>query len=129
MKEINYKSETIKLSQSLNKKELRMWSSLCDLYRVAGKIKVPLSSLYGIAHLNAKAEESDIENMMDKLLTIKIFVKNPMKFSGFISGHLVDASKEELVSETGKRYVYYYIEKVFNPDILYEGEISCATAQ
>ena len=34
MKEINYKSETIKLSQSLNKKELAMWQSLSDMYRV-----------------------------------------------------------------------------------------------
>lgn len=36
MKEISYKSETIKLSQSLNKKELAMWQSLSDMYRVFG---------------------------------------------------------------------------------------------
>ena len=34
MKEINYKSETIKLSQPLNKKELAMWQNLSDMYRV-----------------------------------------------------------------------------------------------
>lgn len=50
MKEINYKSETIKLSQSLNKKELAMWQSLSDMYRVFGantkEMQIPLSYLH-----------------------------------------------------------------------------------
>lgn len=46
MKEINYKSETIKLSQSLNKKELNLWRNLSDMYRVFGgnarEMQIPL---------------------------------------------------------------------------------------
>lgn len=132
MKEINYKSETIKLSQSLNKKELAMWQSLSDMYRVFGtntkETRIPLSYLHKTMHLNAETE-SDIEKMMDKLLFVGVFPENPMNFSGLVSGHLVSGSKVEFVSETGKRYVYYYIEKVFNPDLLYENEIPCTTAQ
>ena len=129
MKKIKYKNEQICFDKSLNKKELRVWLGLCDLYRVAGNIKVPLSSLYGIAHLNAKAEETDIERMMDELSSTRVSVKKPMKFGGFIKGRLVDVTKEELISETGKRYVYYYMEKVFNPDLLYESEIKYVDAQ
>ena len=125
MKEINYKSETIKLSQSLNKKELAM-------YRVFGtntkEIRIPLSHLHKTMYSKTETE-SDIEKMMDKLLFVGVFPENPMNFSGLVSGHLVSGSKVEFVSETGKRYVYYYIEKVFNPDLLYENEIPCTTAQ
>ena len=118
MKEINYKSETIKLSQSLNKKELSLWKKLSDMYRVFGsnakEMQIPLSYLHKIMHLKAETE-SDIEKTMN--------------FSGLVSGHLVNGSKVEFVSETGKRYTYFYIEKVFNPDLLYESEIPCITAQ
>ena len=128
MKEINYKSETIKLSQSLNKKELAMWQSLSDMYRVFGtntkEIRISLSYLRKTMHLKTETE-FDIEKMMDKLLFVGVFPENPMNFSGLVSGHLVSGSKVEFVSETGKRYVYYYIEKVFNPDLLYENEKSC----
>lgn len=132
MKEINYKSEIIKLSQSLNKKELSLWRNLSDMYRVFGgnvrEVQIPLSYLYKIMHLKTETE-SDIEKMMDKLLFVGVFPENPINFSGLVSGHLVNGSKVELVSETGKRYIYYYIEKVFNPDILYESEKPCTTAQ
>lgn len=132
MKKINYKSEIIKLSQSLNKKELSLWRNLSDMYRVFGgnarEVQIPLSYLYKIMHLKTETE-FDIEKMMDKLLFVGVFPENPMNFSGLVSGRLVNGSKVELVSETGKRYIYYCIEKVFNPDILYEGENPCTTAQ
>lgn len=132
MKEISYKSETIKLSQSINKKELAMWQSLSDMYRVFGantkEMQIPLSYLHKTMHLKTETE-SDTEKMMDKLLFVGVFPENPMKFSGLISGHLVNGSKVEFISETGRRYIYYYIEKVFNPDTLYESEVPCATAQ
>lgn len=132
MKEISYKSEIIKLSQSLNKKELSLWRNLSDMYRVFGgnarEIQIPLSYLHKTMHLKAETE-SDIEKMMDKLLFVGVFPENPMNFSGLVNGYLVSGSKVEFVSETGKRYIYYYIEKVFNPDLLYENEIPCTTAQ
>lgn len=132
MKEINYKSEIIKLSQPLNKKELSLWRNLSDMYRVFGgntrEVQIPLSYLYKIMHLKTETE-SDIEKMMDKLLFVGVFPENPMNFSGLVSGCLVNGSKVELVSETGKRYIHYCIEKVFNPDILYESEKPCTTAQ
>lgn len=132
MKEISYKSETIKLSQSLNKKELAMWQSLSDMYRVFGanakEMQIPLSYLHKTMHLKAETE-SDVEKMMDKLLFVGVFPENPMKFSGLISGHLVNGSKVEFISETGRRYIYYYIGKVFNPDTLYESEVPCTAAQ
>lgn len=132
MKEINYKSEIIKLSQSLNKKELSLWRNLSDMYRVFGgnarEMQIPLSYLHKTMHLKAETE-SDIEKMMDKLLFVGVFPDNPMNFNGLVSGHLVNGSKVEFVSETGKRYIYYYIEKVFNPDILYESKNPCITAQ
>lgn len=132
MKEISYKSETIKLSQSLSKKELAMWQSLSDMYRVFGtnakEMQIPLSYLHKTMHLKVEAE-SDTEKMIDKLLFVGVFPENPINFSGLVSGHLVSGSKVEFVSETGKRYIYYYIEKVFNPDLLYESEIPCTTAQ
>lgn len=132
MKEINYKSETIKLNQSLNKKELNLWRNLSDMYRVFGgnarEMQIPLSYLHKTMHLKVEAE-SDTEKMMDKLLLVGVFPENPMNFNGLISGHLVNGSKVEFVSETGKRYIYYYIEKVFDPDILYESEKPCTTAQ
>ena len=52
-----------------------------------------------------------------------------MNFNGLVSGHLVNGSKVEFVSETGRKYIYYYVEKVFNPDILYESENPCITAE
>lgn len=132
MKEISYKSEIIKLSQSLNKKELSLWRNLSDMYRVFGgnarEMQIPLSHLHKTMHLKAETE-SDIEKMMDKLLFVGVFPENPMNFSGLVSGHLVDGSKVEFISETGRRYIYYYIEKVFNPDTLYESEKPCITAQ
>lgn len=132
MKEISYKSEIIKLSQSLNKKELSLWRNLSDMYRVFGgnarEVQIPLSYLHKTMHLKAETE-SDIEKMMDKLLFVGVFPENPMNFSGLVSEHLVSGSKIEFVSEAGKRYIYYYIEKVFNPDLLYANEISCTTAQ
>ena len=132
MKEIKYKSEIIKLSQSLNKKELSLWRNLSDMYRVFGgntrEIQIPLSYLHKTMHLKAETE-SDIEKMMDKLLFVGAFPENPMNFNGLVSGHLVNGSKVEFISVTGKRYIYYYIEKVFNPDILYESENPCITAQ
>lgn len=132
MKEISYKSEIIKLSQSLNKKELSLWKNLSDMYRVFGgnarEMQIPLSYLHKTMHLKAETE-SDIEKMMDKLLFVGVFPENPMNFSGLVSGHLINGSKVEFVSETGKRYIYYYIGKVFNPDTLYESKNPCITAQ
>lgn len=132
MKEISYKSEIIKLSQSLNKKELSLWRNLSDMYRVFGgnarEIQIPLSYLHKTMHLKTETE-SDIEKMMDKLLFVGVFPENPMNFSGLVSGHLVNGSKIEFVSETGRRYIYYYIEKVFNPGTLYESKKPCITAQ
>lgn len=132
MKEISYESETIKLSQSLSKKELAMWQSLSDMYRVFGanakEMQIPLSYLHKTMHLKTETE-SDVEKMMDKLLFVGVFPENPMKFSGLISGHLVNGSKVEFISEAGRRYIYYYIGKVFNPDTLYESEVPCTTAQ
>ena len=132
MKEINYKSETIKLSQSLNKKELSLWKNLSDMYRVFGsnarEMQIPLSYLHKAMHLKVEAE-SDTEKMMDKLLFVGVFPENPMNFSGLVSVHLVNGSKVEFISETGKKYIYYYIEKVFDPDILYEIKNPCITAE
>lgn len=132
MKEISYKSEIIKLSQSLNKKELSLWRNLSDMYRVFGgnarEIQIPLSYLHKTMHLKAETE-SDIEKMMDKLLFVGVFPDNPMNFSGLVNGHLVSGSKVEFISETGRRYIYYYIEKVFDPDTLYEIESPCITAE
>ena len=110
MKEINYKSEIIKLNQSLNKKELSLWKNLSDMYRVFGgnarEMQIPLSYLHKVMHLKAETE-SDIEKMMDKLLFVGVFPENPMNFNGLVSAHLVNGSKVEFISETGKRYIYY----------------------
>ena len=118
MKEINYKSETIKLSQSLNKKELNLWRNLSDMYRVFGgnarEMQIPLSYLHKTMHLKAETE-SDIEKMMDKLLFVGVFPENPMNFSGLVSGHLVNGSKVEFVSETGKKIYLLLHRKSVQP--------------
>ena len=89
MKEINYKSEIIKLSQPLNKKELNLWRKLSDMYRVFGgnarEMQIPLSYLHKTMHLKAETEP-DIEKMMDKLLFVGVFPENPINFSGLVSG-------------------------------------------
>lgn len=106
MKEINYKSETIRLSQSLSKKELAMWRSLSDMYRVFGgnarEMQIPLSYLHKTMHLKTETE-SDIEKMMDKLLFVGVFPENPMNFNGLVSGHLVNGSKSRIYFRNWKK--------------------------
>lgn len=94
----------------------------------ARETQKPLSYLHKTMHLKVEAE-TDTEKMMDKLLFVGVFPENPMNFNGVVSGHLVNGSKVELISETGKKYIYYYIEKVFDPDILYEIKNPCITAE